>query len=483
MGGVFTALIENTIGELKNHETTSKPKPGVIRLAARKFRNTVVVGKGRALLPEPVGDDSFDPHDKELEKRESTFAEKLKARNSSIPPSTGSEAGAKKKRVRRIYHKRLEEEELTKLAPIRASLSRSKSISAGVAGARQSIIKMDADMRVQRLEKQKKDRQQLEHKRRIEEAKGCRGRLNEVAFLILIFLYVLITIWSVAMHLYILDSATLKQYDYANDVWFEINCNMDLEKLKLWWRMNAIFTGMMLTLVVSIEVFYWFIAPYSPKAALSAFSRTFSRNFIFILWLLLVVIWLIIGSIWFFEAKRKLCGTMQVDHARGLLIVQYSWLTFHMLLFTSDFDNRMAIKRLWCLEAEVKTVLYCPNDAERQQALDASDCSDYCSEMDEYKEDEDNDTLPRTEDEAVLNDDDHLNNTITISLRRPSVGGGVHQLTIPAGLNNEEVVGHITEAFQDPSNSVKVLSITNKENVHVEPSLVQHGKLYNVVTQ
>ena len=65
-----------------------------------------------------------------------------------------------------------------------------------------------------------------------------------------------------------------------------------------------------------------------------------------------------IGTYWFFgKAERATCGHLNVDHARGLLIMQYSWLAFHFLVFTSSFDNRMALKRRWCLESKINTVL------------------------------------------------------------------------------------------------------------------------------
>eukprot|EP01059_Diplonema_ambulator_P031854 TRINITY_DN598_c1_g1_i2.p1 TRINITY_DN598_c1_g1~~TRINITY_DN598_c1_g1_i2.p1 ORF type:complete len:469 (+),score=90.90 TRINITY_DN598_c1_g1_i2:101-1507(+) len=455
MGGIVSALVENIVGEIKTEEQ-SKPKPGPIRLALRKARNALVVGKGRALLPQEIDDEYFDKADVEAAKRTaSVFVNQRlesKAFTTFVPSAPGSDKGPKKKKVRRVYHKKHSvegAEMLVSPAKQHASLGRSKSISAGVAVGRQSIIKIDNEMRAARLAKAKKDRQEMEHQRRINEATGCKGKMHESALFILFLLYVIIMLWSIAIYKYILDSDTMTHYDYANAVWYVDVCNVDIRKLKTWWLFNFFITGSMIILVALIELFYWYLAPYSPKAALSAFSRNLARNFVITVWLIFVVIWVIVGSTWFFVAKRKLCGTLQVDHARGLIIAQFAWLAFHFFLFTSDFDNRMALKRLWCFKAEVNTALYHPNSEEEDIGTSDSEMSSIEGQTDESG-----------------SEDAPLASTIDILVRKNTETES-HTLKIRT---NEPLVTQLAEFFADPSPPIimRVATEDGEDASHVE---------------
>ncbi|KAJ9470149.1 hypothetical protein DIPPA_32731 [Diplonema papillatum] len=361
MGGTVSALIENTFGALKSQEEISiRRRPGWLRLGLRKLRGHIVTGKGAVLLPPEIPDDEYDSNclrKKEVERKDLP----IERNDSRSFAAFVVPVGKKKKKVRHVFHKQEGARSGDKLARMPSySLRSKKSFGAGIAAfshKRMSMVKSEEEIRAQRLARQRREKLLVEHQRRIQEAKGCRGLYDEICMAVLMLLYTLIMIWS-AVRLNRLNHEKKEEYyDSANGVFYVMQCNVDEYQLRLWWRMNIVWTASLFVLVAAIESFYWFLAPYSPAAGLSTFSRNLARNVVFVAWLILITIWTVAGASWFFEADADACGHRNVDQARGLLIAQFCWLGFHALVFTSNFNNRMAVKRRWCLDSTFNTAL------------------------------------------------------------------------------------------------------------------------------
>eukprot|EP01060_Flectonema_neradi_P015163 TRINITY_DN21842_c0_g1_i1.p1 TRINITY_DN21842_c0_g1~~TRINITY_DN21842_c0_g1_i1.p1 ORF type:complete len:529 (+),score=110.49 TRINITY_DN21842_c0_g1_i1:59-1645(+) len=378
MGGSISALFTNTFGELKGEEEAEEEmlrkqkkriqKPGHVRIGLRRLRDFVVVGRGKELLPQGQDDLHFEPisKDKQEEELKSVKVDGVRRSRRGSTTSAGSHGSVAnlKKKIKIRYH-RTEANSAAAIAASTMAISqptsgtsfakRKMSMAVGL-GRNKSVVEHEKAQHKAKLTKLAKDKKIADHKKRIAEAMGCRRQVDEIMFVMLICIYLLILGWSCAIYPKLVD--TDPQYDYANDAWYVHECTVGFDNLKTWWRMNVIWTGSMVCLVIGIEIFYYFIAPYSPFASLSTFSKGFARSVVILCWLALILIWLMVGSYWFFgEAERATCGHLNVDHARGLLIMQYAWLVFHFLVFTSNFDNRMALKRRWCLASNINTAL------------------------------------------------------------------------------------------------------------------------------
>eukprot|EP00755_Sulcionema_specki_P019016 Sspe_Gene.11871::Locus_4031_Transcript_1_1_Confidence_1.000_Length_1856::g.11871::m.11871 len=367
MGGTISALVTNVFGELKTKdekEQDSKPVgPGPVRLALRSLRDTVVFGKGRRLLPAFQTDDSFDPVEPD---RHSMSPSRRQSHAASVISQQAPEK-VRKKKIKKMYHKHDRGGDEPRRKDERKRSSRRATTATTVNGV-ELYQQGQIDLQAAKDAKYERDRLAMEHKKRIMEAKGCRRHIDEYCMVVLIMVYVVVMLWSWVVWDYNKSQHATEYYDSANGVHYNLKCNVGTDKLQLWWKMNGAITMSMILLVLGIELFYWFLAPYSPGAALSTFAKTYTIGVVFSAWLALVVIWLITGSVWMWKADRHTCGKVSVDHGRGILVLQYSWLAFHFIVFTSSFDNRNAVKRVWFLDAKTETALlhYSKEDDEEE---------------------------------------------------------------------------------------------------------------------
>ena len=392
MGGTISAVWTNAFGAPgEGEEDEVRVVPGQPRLALRDARRILVRGKGKKLLEdlEPWQFDAEDP--REDPNNPHRHAEKLKGMERFAPPLSPARGSPKrgqpvddaegvemqnkhKKQVRRVFYKK----------------AYGGHPMAGRRGPRGHATARDLDAidagRRQLEQTQKEEREELAIKlalqeKRVKEAKGCRGKFDEVCLVGLCIVYAVVAMWSAIVFAEVSSDGDMTYYDPATDSYLNIPCNVDREKLRLWWRMNYVWTGCLFGLTLFLEFFYYFIAPYSPRGALTIFAKSFVRSIAFIVWLILVVIWVVVGSIWFWKANGAKCGKINVYHARALLIAQYIWLAVHSVVFFKDFDNLMAMKRLWCFAHEVNTAVI-EDLNERPDVMDSEDDEDDEDDLD-----------------------------------------------------------------------------------------------------
>ena len=419
MGGSISAVWENTVGTLRSDKDGKDERvvPGHVRLGLRRARDKLVQGRGRSLLP-TLQDEQFDADDPvettfadRLQQREAfgpntqndTKTAKRRPDTNDRPLVGGSvsdetETPKKTKKVKRFYHKTQRnadqagtyKKHLLSVQQNKASLRGNRTshplLRAGsmhhddpedeppaehtpsrgralyTNGFFKTAANYEEDRDEERAQRERKERAEMNQKRhalekRRKEAHGCRGRYDDYCMVLLLLLYSIVAVWSFAMYVKLNAEDESSQYDPATDSYFIKTCNVSRGKLLLWWRYNYVWLLCMAGLVVAMEVLYWFVAPYSPYVGLTTFAKGFVRSVVFVVWLVLVVVWAVFGSTLFWTADPSRCGNENVEHARGLLVTQYVWLIAHLICFLSNFDNKNALRRMWCFTQDVDTTL------------------------------------------------------------------------------------------------------------------------------